>query len=103
MVGRQRTCAGAALFLIPVRSAPLLWFLSAAIGFLFRFSFPARLCVPSGVSRVDAEHIGTAVGLMLTLAAVGGFVVPLVFGKIVPPRATAPAGSHWAPSPTSPR
>ncbi|WP_406403134.1 hypothetical protein [Streptomyces uncialis] len=75
---------GGGLFLIPVRSAPLLWFLSAAIGFLFLFSFPARLCVPSGVSRVDSEHIGTAVGLMLTLAAVGGFVVPLVFEKIVP-------------------
>ncbi|MFE5852714.1 nitrate/nitrite transporter [Streptomyces sp. NPDC056500] len=83
----------AALFLLPVRSAPLLWFLSALIGFLFLFSFPAWLCVPSDVSRVDPEHIGTAVGLMLTLAAVGGFVVPVVFGKVVP---AAGYGAGWA-------
>ncbi|MFI1016045.1 nitrate/nitrite transporter [Streptomyces sp. NPDC020965] len=74
----------AALFLVPIRSAPLLWFLSALIGFLFLFGFPAWLCVPSNVSRIDAEHIGTAVGVMLTLAAIGGFIGPVVFGKVVP-------------------
>ncbi|MGW6462113.1 MFS transporter, partial [Streptomyces sp. NPDC055078] len=83
----------AALFLIPIRSAPLLWFLSGLIGFLFLFSFPAWLCVPAEISRVDAEHIGTAVGLMLTLAAVGGFVFPIIFGKVVP---AAGYGTGWA-------
>ncbi|WP_455359647.1 MFS transporter [Streptomyces sp. SYSU K21746] len=73
-----------ALFLVPIRSAPLLWFLSALIGFLFLFSFPAWLCVPTEISRIDAEHIGTAIGLMLTLAAVGGFLLPMVFGEVVP-------------------
>ncbi|MEU5397850.1 MFS transporter [Streptomyces sp. NPDC005963] len=82
----------AALCVVPVRSAALLWSLSALIGFLFLFSFPAWLCVPSDVSRVDPEHIGTAVGLMLTLAAVGGFVVPVVFGEVV---TAAGYGAGW--------
>ncbi|QKW09677.1 MFS transporter [Streptomyces sp. NA04227] len=83
----------AALFLVPVRSVPLLWFLAALIGFLFLFSFPAWLCVPVDVSRIDAEHIGTAIGLMLTLAAVGGFLLPVIFGKVVP---AAGYGAGWA-------
>ncbi|MFD7549392.1 nitrate/nitrite transporter [Streptomyces sp. NPDC059816] len=83
----------AALFLVPVRSAPLLWFLSALIGFVFLFSFPAWLCVPAEISRVDAEHIGTAIGLMLTFAAIGGFALPIAFGEIVP---TAGYGAGWA-------
>ncbi|WP_455359629.1 MFS transporter [Streptomyces sp. SYSU K21746] len=75
---------GAALLLVPLVPAPLLWVVSAVVGFLFLFSFPAWLCIPVVVSRIDPEHVGTAIGLMLSLAAVGGFLVPVAFGRVVP-------------------
>lgn len=75
---------GALIATIPVAPDALLWFISFAIGFLFVFSYPAWLGVPADLSRIDPEQVGTAVGVMLTLAAVGGFVVPVVFGNIVP-------------------
>jgi nitrate/nitrite transporter NarK len=42
------------------------------------------LAVPSRVSNIRAEHIGSATGLMLTLAAIGGFFIPIIFGYLVP-------------------
>ncbi|MFE7420290.1 nitrate/nitrite transporter [Rhodococcus sp. NPDC057529] len=75
---------GGLLAAIPVAPDWVLWGVSFAVGFLFCFSFPAWVCVPAAVSKVDPEQVGTAVGVMLTLAAVGGFVVPVVFGYVVP-------------------
>jgi nitrate/nitrite transporter NarK len=40
--------------------------------------------VPSRVCKIDHAHIGTAFGLMLTMAAIGGFFVPIIFGHLVP-------------------
>jgi hypothetical protein len=40
--------------------------------------------VPGRVAGIAHEHIGTTIGLMLTLAAVGGFLVPLASGDLVP-------------------
>jgi ACS family D-galactonate transporter-like MFS transporter len=39
---------------------------------------------PSRVTNTRAEHIGSATGLMLTLAAIGGFFIPIIFGHLVP-------------------
>jgi hypothetical protein len=47
--------------------------LGIGIGFFLIFGFAAWLVVPSRVSNIRAEHIGSAIGLMLTLAAIGGF------------------------------
>jgi nitrate/nitrite transporter NarK len=62
----------------------LLWPLGIGIGFFLIFGFAAWLAVPSRVSNIRAEHIGSATGLMLTLAAIGGFFVPIIFGHLVP-------------------
>jgi nitrate/nitrite transporter NarK len=35
------------------------------------------------VSGIRHEYVGTATGLMLTLAAVGGFFIPIIFGHLV--------------------
>jgi ACS family D-galactonate transporter-like MFS transporter len=72
------------LALIPVVPLSLLWVLAVLLGALDIFSFAAWAAVPARVAKVRHENIGTAVGLMLTIAAVGGFVVPAVFGQIVP-------------------
>ena len=39
---------------------------------------------PARVSNIDHQFIGTATGLMLALAAVGGFFIPIIFGHLVP-------------------
>jgi MFS transporter, ACS family, D-galactonate transporter len=40
--------------------------------------------VPGRVCNINHEYLGTATGLMLTIAAIGGFFIPIIFGHIVP-------------------
>jgi nitrate/nitrite transporter NarK len=47
------------------------------------FGFAAWSAVPARVSLIRHEYLGTATGLMLTLAAVGGFFIPIIFGHLV--------------------
>jgi ACS family D-galactonate transporter-like MFS transporter len=72
------------LALLPVMPAAGLWPVAIGIGFLLIFGFVAWTAVPGRVARIAPENIGTGIGLMLTLAAAGGFLVPLVFGQLVP-------------------
>ena len=74
----------ALLILIPVVPNPALWALGIAIGFFLIFGFAAWLAVPSRVSHIEHQFIGTATGLMLTFAAIGGFFIPIIFGHLVP-------------------
>jgi predicted MFS family arabinose efflux permease len=74
----------AMLALIPVVPDYALWPLGIGVGFFLIFGFAAWLAVPSRVSHIQHEHIGTATGLMLTLAAIGGFFIPIIFGHLVP-------------------
>jgi MFS transporter, ACS family, D-galactonate transporter len=72
------------LFLIPVVPTGALWVVGIGIGFFLIFGFAAWSSVPARVSGIRHEYIGTATGLMLTLAAVGGFFIPILFGHLVP-------------------
>jgi MFS transporter, ACS family, D-galactonate transporter len=72
------------LALIPVVSTGALWVLGIGIGFFTIFGFASWSAVPARVCRIDYEHIGTATGLMLSLAAIGGFFIPIAFGHLVP-------------------
>jgi ACS family D-galactonate transporter-like MFS transporter len=74
----------ALLALIPVVPASALWAVGIGIGFFLIFGFAAWLAVPARVSDIGPQYIGTATGLMLTLAAVGGFFIPIIFGHLVP-------------------
>ncbi len=74
----------ALLIVIPVVPNEGLWALGIAIGFFLIFGFAAWLAVPARVSRVEHQFIGTATGLMLALAAIGGFFIPIIFGHLVP-------------------
>jgi nitrate/nitrite transporter NarK len=74
----------ALLALIPVVPATGLWALGIGIGFFLIFGFAAWLAVPARVCDIEHQYIGTAAGLMLTLAAVGGFFIPIIFGHLVP-------------------
>jgi len=74
----------ALLALIPVVPASALWLLGIGIGFFLIFGFAAWLAVPARVCDIEHQYIGTATGLMLMLAAVGGFFIPIIFGHLVP-------------------
>jgi ACS family D-galactonate transporter-like MFS transporter len=74
----------ALLALIPVAPAGALWALGIGIGFFLIFGFAAWLAVPARVCHLEHQYLGTATGLMLTLAAVGGFFIPIIFGHLVP-------------------
>jgi len=80
---------GVALLALPVTPAGLLWVLGAAIGFAFNGGWAVWQSVPGCTPGVKAENIGTAVGLMLTITAIGGFLIPYVFGRII-------EGGGWA-------
>ncbi|MBY8863381.1 MFS transporter [Nocardia sp. CA2R105] len=74
----------ALLLLIPFTPAGMLWPLGIGIGFVLLFAFTAWSSVPDRVAGISHANIGTSIGLMLTLSALGGFLVPLGFGRIVP-------------------
>jgi MFS transporter, ACS family, D-galactonate transporter len=74
----------ALLVLIPVVPTEALWVLGTGIGFFLIFGFAAWLAVPARVCNIEHQYIGTATGPMLTLAAVGGFFIPVAFGHLVP-------------------
>src|ERR1700678_1345841 len=72
------------LALIPVVPGSALWVLGIGIGVFVIFGFAAWLAVAARVCDIEHQYIGTATGLMLTLAAIGGFFIPIVFGHLVP-------------------
>jgi len=74
----------ALLALIPIVPSKALWVLGIGIGFFLIFGFAAWLAVPARVCNINHEYLGTATGLMLMLAGVGGFFIPIIFGHLVP-------------------
>jgi MFS transporter, ACS family, D-galactonate transporter len=72
------------LALIPVVPTGALWALGIGIGFFLIFCFAAWLAVPARVCDIEHQYLGTATGLMFTIAAVGGFFIPIIFGHLVP-------------------
>jgi MFS transporter, ACS family, D-galactonate transporter len=83
----------ALLALIPVVPTGALWALGIGIGFFLIFGFAAWLAVPSRVCGIEHQYIGTAAGLMLTLAAIGGFFIPVGFGHLA---SHTSFGTGWA-------
>ncbi|TDD93304.1 MFS transporter [Actinomadura rubrisoli] len=73
----------AALACVPLTGPHTFWIPAFGIGFMFNFVFAVWQTVPGGMRGIAPENIGTAVGLMLTISAVGGFVLPWAFGQIV--------------------
>ncbi len=73
---------GLGILSLPVAGPDTLWLSAAVIGFAFNGCFAVWLVAPGNDRSVPPELIGTAVGLLLTITAVGGFVMPWVFGEI---------------------
>jgi MFS transporter, ACS family, D-galactonate transporter len=76
----------ALLALIPIVPTGALWAIGIGIGFFTIFGFAGWSAAPARVCNIEPDYIAAATGLMLTLAAVGGFFIPIIFGHIVPHR-----------------
>ncbi len=84
LLGGSLFAAAILLVLIPHVGKDALWFVGFGVGFFVIFGFAAFTSVPERVVGIPHEHSGTAVGLMLTIAAVGGYFIPRIFGHVVP-------------------
>ncbi|MFI0351233.1 nitrate/nitrite transporter [Actinomadura sp. 9N407] len=71
------------LMSVPFAGPGTFWIPALGIGFMFNFVFAIWQTVPGSIRSIAPENIGTAVGLMLTISAAGGFVLPWAFGLIV--------------------
>ncbi len=74
---------GALLAAIPFVPPVLLWPISIGIGFFMQFISAVWSSVPRRFAKIPHEHVSTAMGLLLTIGAFGGFVIPAVFGHLV--------------------
>lgn len=81
IVGSLMACT-LLLALIPYVPAIALWALGTGFGFFLLFGYTAWLRVPARVCKIRHEYVGTSAGLMLALAAVGGFFIPIIFGHL---------------------
>lgn len=75
---------GAFLLLFLIVGDGVFWLPAAGVGFMFNFTFAVWQSIPGGMGAIAPENIGTAVGLMLTVSAVGGFLIPYGYGLLVP-------------------
>lgn len=74
---------GVGMLLLPFVGLTGTWIMAILVGFLLIYGFAAWTAAPGHYSdRIYPEDVATAEGLMLTLAAVGGFIVPIGFGQI---------------------
>jgi ACS family D-galactonate transporter-like MFS transporter len=74
----------ALLALVPFVPTAVLWAPGIGIGFFTIFGFASWSAVPARVCQIEHRYVATATGLMLTLAALGGFFIPIIFGHLVP-------------------
>lgn len=83
---------GAFLISVPLSGPSTFWIPAFGIGFMFNFTFAVWQTIPGDTPAIAPENIGTAIGLMLTVSAVGGFVLPWAYGQIAP---RSSYGSAW--------
>jgi ACS family D-galactonate transporter-like MFS transporter len=82
---------GVGILSLPAVGASTLWLSATLIGFGFNGCFAVWQTAPGNDPDVPPELIATAVGLLLTVTAVGGFVLPWMFGEIAASAGYTPA------------
>ncbi|MEM0158907.1 MAG: MFS transporter [Thermoplasmataceae archaeon] len=73
---------GLFFFSILVDPNVTVWLLGAVVGFSALAAFAAFTAVPGIMGTVSAHNLALGAGLLLSMAAIGGFLVPTIFGII---------------------
>lgn len=73
---------GIGILLLPAVGSETLWLSATLIGFGFNGCFAVWQTAPGEDPDVPPELIGTAVGLLLSVTAVSGFILPWLFGEV---------------------
>lgn len=74
---------GPLVTLLAIVDSNWLWVLMLAISVASFGCWSPLFAIPSTIKGIVAEDFGAAIGLLLTLSAVGGFILPYGFGWIV--------------------
>ncbi len=74
---------GALIAALPLVPPAMLWPIALAVGFLMQFMSAVWTSVPRRFAAIAHEHVSTAMGLLLTISAFGGFFVPMIFGGLL--------------------
>ncbi|MCD4851385.1 MFS transporter [Arthrobacter sp. AK01] len=82
---------GIGILMLPAAGSDVLWLSAALIGFGFNGCFAVWQTAPGEDPDVPPELIGTAVGLLLTVTAVSGFILPWIFGGMAASAGYTPA------------
>ncbi|GAA3699281.1 MFS transporter [Arthrobacter ginkgonis] len=82
---------GIGILSLPAVGAGMLWISATLIGFGFNGCFAVWQTAPGEDPDVPPELIGTAVGLLLTVTAIGGFMLPWLFGELAASAGYTPA------------
>lgn len=77
--------AGISFFLLipQAYSGFSIWTSGFLTGFFFISAFSAFVAAPGAIKRIAVHNLTLAAGLLLSLSAIGGFFVPILFGVLV--------------------
>lgn len=73
---------GLSFFLILFDPHITVWIMGIIVGFALIGAFAAFTSAPGILGSVSSHNLALAAGLLLVLAAIGGFIVPTIFGVL---------------------
>ena len=78
--GSLTLLTGFSFFLILVDPATTVWIMGIIVGFALIGAFAAFTSAPGIFGNISSHNLALAAGLLLVMAAIGGFIVPTIFG-----------------------
>ena len=82
---------GISFFSMLINPAIAVWIVAGLVGFCLIAAFAAFTSAPGIMGTISPQNLALAAGLLLSLAAIGGFIIPTIFGII----ATTNYTSAW--------
>jgi len=71
---------GLSFFLILISPATTVWIMGIIVGLALIGAFATFTSAPGIMGNISSHNLALAAGLLLSMAAIGGFVVPTIFG-----------------------
>lgn len=78
--GLFQLVVASSFFSIMVHPCTTVWLIAATVGFFFTAAFAAYTATPGILGTISPQNLALAAGFLLSIAALGGFSVPAIFG-----------------------